>query len=288
MQTIPSPMNRISAILILFLAALAGCKKDTTIPPANTSEGILLNDNGTCQSAKVHGFWYNGVSSDTSYVDVSVLVTKAGPYHIITDDQDGVVFSADGNFADTGIQNVHLKPNGLFHDYGTIHFVTAYNYSPCTLSLDIRDSAYHDQPDNTWQFTANGHVYKGTGTALYTHLPTYAADTYTFYGSMDGYTDTSLVVSSLVYNFEHPDDPNHYTSNNDSYFSFVTSRSVSPRVGPWSATSTTAPAAVMNVIKSNYTNIYKFNGAVSDSAGNVIPITDGRYRADTYRYVSYE
>jgi len=288
MQTIPSPMNRICAILVLLVAALASCKKNPTPPPANTSEGILLNDNGTCQGAQVHGFWYNGVSSDTSYVDVNVLVSKAGPYHIITNDQDGVVFSADGNFADTGMQHVHLKPQGLFSNYGTIHFVTAYNYSPCNLSLDIHDSTYRDQQDNTWQFTANGHIYKGTGTAVYTHLPTYAGDTYAFYGAMEGYSDTSLIVSSLYFNFENPDDPNHYTSDGASNFSFVTSRSISPRVGPWSATYGTAPAAVMNVIKSNYTNIYKFNGTVSDSAGNVVQITDGRYRADTYRYVNEE
>jgi hypothetical protein len=289
MQIIPSPMNRISAILILFLMALVSCRKDPTPPPAaNTSQGILLNDNGTCEGAQVHGFWYNGVSSDSSYILVNVQVTKAGAYHIITNDEDGVVFSADGNFADTGVQNVKLKPKGLFHNYGTIQFVTAYNYSPCSLSLDIRDSTYHDQQDNTWQFTANGHVYKGTGTALYTHLPTYVADTYSFYGSMEGFSDTSLIVSSRAFNFEHPDDPNNYTSSGDSYFSFVTSRSVSPRVGPWSATSATAPAAVMDVIKSRYSNIYIFNGTVSDSAGNVIQITDGRYRADTYRYVDLE
>lgn len=97
-----------------------------------------------------------------------------------------------------------------------------------------------------------------------------------------------LIVGSLFFNFEHPDDPNHYTSNGASYFSFVTARSVAPREGRWSATYSTAPAAVMNVSKSNYTNIYKFNGTVRDPAGNVIQITDGRYRADTYRYVNYD
>lgn len=279
-------MNRIRPIWILFLAVLAGCQKEPPPPTASTSEGILLNDNGTCQGAQVHGFWYNGVSSDTTYVLVNVQVTKAGPYHIITNDQDGVVFTADGNFTDTGMQNVKLRPQGLFNNYGTIQFLAAYNYSPCNLSLDIRDSTYHDQPDNSWQFTANGHVYKGMGTAVYTHWPTYAGDTYTFYGSMDGYSDTSLIVNSLFFNFEHPDDPNHYSSDGSSDFSFVTTRFVSPRVGPWIATFGTAPAAVMNVIKSNYTNIYQFNGTVRDSAGNVIQITDGRYRADNSRYVN--
>jgi hypothetical protein len=288
MQIIPSPMNRISLLLILFLTVLASCQKEPPPPATNTSQGILLNDNGSCQGAQLHGFWYNGVSSDTSYIQVNVQVTKAGPYHIITNDQDGVVFSADGNFTDTGVQNVKLKAHGLFPNYGTVHFLTAYNYSPCNLSFDIRDSTYRDQPDNSWQFTANGHIYKGTGTAVYTHLPTYAGDTYAFYGSMEGYSDTSLIVSSLFFNFEHPDDPNHYTSDGSSYFSFVTSRFVSPRVGPWSATYTSAPAAVMNVIKSNYTNIYQFNGTVRDSTGNIISITDGRYRADNSRYVDEE
>jgi hypothetical protein len=286
MQIIPSPMIRVSVLLVLFLTALASCKKNPTPPPSNTSQGILLNDNGTCEGAQVHGFWYDGVSSDTSYVQVNVMVTKAGPYHIITDDQDGVVFSADGNFADTGMQNVKLKPQGLFSNYGTIHFVTAYNYSPCNLSLDIHDSTYRDQQDNTWQFTANGHIYKGTGTAVYTHWPTYAGDTYTFYGSMEGYSDTSLIVNSLFFNFEHPDDPNHYSSDGSSDFSFVTSRFVSPRVGPWIAYWSTAPAAVMNVIKSRYSNIYQFNGTARDSTGNVVQITDGRYRADNSSYVN--
>jgi len=281
-------MNRISAMLLLFLTALVSCQKEPPPPVTNTSQGILLNDNGTCQGAQVHGFWYDGVSSDTSYVQVNVQVTKAGPYHIITNDQDGVVFSADGNFTDTGVQNVRLKPQGLFPNYGTVQFLTVYNYSPCNISINIRDSTYRDQQDNTWQFTANGQIYKGTGTAVYTHLPTYAGDTYAFYGSMEGHSDTSLIVSSLFFNFEHPDDPNHYSSTGASIFSFVTARSVSPRVGPWSANYSTAPAAVMNVIKSNYTNIYQFNGTVSDSSGNVIQITDGRYRADNSRYVNEE
>ena len=281
-------MNRIIPILILFLVVLAGCQKQPAPPPSNTSEGILLNDNGSCEGAQVHGLWYNGVSSDTSYVLVNVQVTKAGPYHIITDEQDGVVFSADGNFADTGMQNVKLKPNGLFSNYGNIRFLTAYNYSPCNLALTIHDSTYRDQPDNSWQFTANGHVYKGMGTAVYTHWPTYRGDTYTFYGSMDGYSDTSLVVSSLFFNFDYPDDPNHYSNIGASYFSFETSRFVSPRVGPWSANQFTSPAAIMNVIKSNYSNIYQFNGTVRDSAGNIIQITDGRYRADNSRYVNEE
>ncbi|HEY4208218.1 MAG TPA: hypothetical protein VGM31_15440 [Puia sp.] len=287
MRTIPSPIHRLSAILV-FLTALAACQKEPPTPPANTSQGILLNDNGTCQGAQVHGFWYNGVSSDTSYVLVNVQVTKAGPYHIITNDEDGVVFSADGNFTDTGMQNVKLKPQGLFTNFGTIHFVTAYNYSPCNLAFDVRDSAYRDQQDNTWQFSANGHVYKGTGTAVWVHLPTSAADTYTFYGSMEGFTDTSLIVSSLVYNFVDAYDPNHYTTNGGNYFSFVTSMSVTPREGPWLANVPTAPAAVMNIDKSFYSNIYKFTGTVRDSAGNIIQITDGRYRADTYTYVNYD
>jgi len=289
MQIIPSPMIRVSAILVLFLSALASCQKQPVPPPpASTSEGILLNDNGTCEGAQVHGFWYNGVSSDTSYVLVNVMVTKAGPYHIITDDQDGVVFSADGNFTDTGMQNVKLKPQGLFKNYGNISFLTAYNYSPCNLALTIRDSTYRDQPDNSWQFTANGHIYKGTGTAVYTHWPTYAGDTYTFYGSMEGYSDTSLIVSSLFFNFEHPDDPNHYSNVGASDFWFETTRFVSPRVGPWSPTFQTNPnpVTIMNVIKSNFSNIYQFRGTVNDSAGNIIQITDGRYRADNSTYVN--
>ena len=288
MESISSTIKRVCPFLILFFAVLASCKKEPPPPTGNTSEGFLLNDNGTCQSAQVHGFWYDGVSSDTSYVLVNVQVTKAGPYHIITNDEDGVVFLADGNFADTGVQEVKLKAQGLFSNFGTIHFVTAYNYSPCNLAVDIHDSTYRNQQDNSWQFTANGQIYKGTGTAVYTHWPTYAGDTYTFYGSMDGYTDTSLVVRSLYFNFENPDDPNHYSSIGASDFSFVTSRSVSPRVGPWSPSPETNPnpVTVMNVIKSNYSNIYQFNGTVSDSAGNVIQITDGRYRADHSTYVN--
>jgi hypothetical protein len=103
---------------------------------------------------------------------------------------------------------------------------------------------------------------------------------------MEGYTDTSLIVSSLFYNFEEPDNPNHYSSDGSSYFSFETTRFVSPRIGPWAANFGTAPAAVMNVIKSNYSNIYKFNGTVKDSSGNIIAITDGRYRADHSREVN--
>lgn len=282
-------MKRISFIIILFTSIFTSCKKDPTTPPANTSEGFLLVDNGDCQSASVIGRIYNGVKADdSSYVEVSVKVTKKGSYHIITDDQDGSIFVADGNFADTGIQKVRLKPKGTFTNWGTLHFVTAYNSSPCHLSVNIYDSAYRDQPDNTWQFTANGKVYKGTGTALYTHLPTYAADTYSFFGSMEGASDTSLIVRSLVFNFEHPDDYNHYTSDYFNSFAFKTAASAPPPALAFTANTTTAPTAVVDIVNSGYSRVYKFTGTAKDADGNIIQITDGRYRADTSQYVDYE
>lgn len=289
MRTISSLQQRnafVAIWLFLVLAAAAGCRKEP--PPAvSSADGTLRDESGNCMSATVHGRWTNGLISDTSYVEIGVNVTKPGAYSIITDKQDGVVFSATGTFTDTGYTTIHLKPTGLFTNPGQINFVTAFNASFCQMSVTVMDSAYRNDPDNTWSFTAGGQTYQGTGSALYTILPG-AGDTYTFYGSMAGYTDTSLIIS--YYALIGRDSSGAYPTNGSyvpSTVRFTSSRSApGPRVqylADWS----TPPAVIRILPINNGIGTVTFDGTARDSANNIVPITNARFRTSNVREVNY-
>lgn len=276
MQTIPTSYKRIffPAILICaVLIAVTGCKKEPPPPTTIPAEGSLQNEVGNCLSSTVHGPFYNGVSSDTSYVEIGVAVTKAGSYTIHTDKQKGVTFSATGTFTDTGLVKVRLKATGLFADTGAVSFITAFNSSFCQFAFTVKDSTFRDQPDNTWQFTAGGHTYQGTGSARSTLYPG-GDDGFIFYGVMPGFSDTVLTVSYLI-SVYNPLACSHPTSD-QSTFHFITPRLAPGSVVRFDARYTTVPA-VIDVYNCG-SDIYFFNGTARDSANNIVPVTNARFR----------
>ena len=279
MQTIPTSLRRISfpiLFLCLTLIAATGCKKQPPPPPAVPAEGSLQNEVGNCLSSTVHGPWYNGVSADTSYVEIGVAVTKAGSYKIITDKQNGVVFSATGTFTDTGLNKVRLKQTGLFTSTGATRFITAFNSSACQFTVAVKDSTFRDQPDNTWEFTAGGRTYKGTGFAISTLYPG-GDDGVVFYGSMSGFSDTSLTISYLISVYD-PLACSRLTSAGQSSFHFISSRSATGPMVRFDATQGTVPAVID--LRNCSSNIYYFSGTARDTANNIVPVTNARFRAD--------
>lgn len=286
----PFKLISIPAFFVAFmLLAVYSCKKEppgNTTPPS-TAEGSLQDAHGYCMVSNAYGVFFTGLKSDTSYVEIGVNVTKTGSYHITTDNQNGVQFTADGNFSDTGYTPVHLKANGLFKSPGQTYFLTAFNASACNMSVRVMDSTWRDQADNTWEFTAGGHVYKGTGSAAYYHLPTYVADNYIFYGTLEGRTDTSLKVAHMPFESWDTAFINHLTSSSNSVH-FSTAAFAGDSAVTFDANTQTAPAAVITITVSPYSRVVTFNGTALDAKGNVVQITNARYRAVGENYIDLE
>ena len=276
---------RISSALSIFLSAFTilvaftACQKDH--PNSQPAKGSLVSEVGNCYPYNIHGNFYNGVpASDTDYVEIFVKVTTPGSYKITTDQQKGVSFSASGVFTDTGLASVHLKATGLFTEHTFADFTTSFDSTHCLFRLPIHDSALLSIPDNTWEFTANGHYYHGTvfGEALL--LPG-GDDPTTYYGSMQGFSDTSLTlfIGYSVYDTANtcfrPTSGKVTPGNNAFYFN--TSRfSTDPQVHFSADHSTDSLGAVINI--TTCSEVITFNGTVLDANHNVIPITNARLR----------
>jgi hypothetical protein len=292
MQYCLTPFKRLNipaAWIACVTLAIFSCKKEPpgTSTPPSTADGSLQDAHGYCMVSSTHGTFFTGLKSDTSYVEIGVNVTKTGSYHITTDNQNGVQFTADGNFSDTGYNLVHLKANGLFKSPGQTYYITAFNASACNMSVRVMDSTWRDQADNTWEFTAGGHVYKGIGSAAYYHLPTYSGDSYVFYGSLEGRSDTSLQVLHMPFESWDTAFTNHLTSNYNSVH-FSTSTFAGDSAVSFDANIRTAPAAVITIVVSPYSRVVTFNGTALDASGNVVQITNARYKAVGENYIDLE
>jgi len=270
----------LSASLLIFAIVLTftTCKKNP--PPPPPAKGSLVYKGGLCYPSTVHGTYYNGVPApDTNYVEINVDVTSPGSYNITTDMQNGVTFSASGVFTDTGMNAVRLRSKGAFLDHTFADFHTTFDSTHCEFRVWISDSAELSIADNTWQFTAEGHLYQGPGVAVGTpyHGGSYF---FAFYGSMQGYSDTSLTIKYAIF-ANDPVSCSYPTSGDFNSFHFNTSK-FAPGPGIVLDASPSTLPAMIDIFNCS-SHVYYFNGTARDSAGNTIPITNARFRVDNPR-----
>ncbi|MDO6432857.1 hypothetical protein Q4E93_19775 [Flavitalea sp. BT771] len=278
MTNMPQRIHRVLSIAVIIfsvLFAFTACKKQP--PPPPPAKGSLVGEGGGCYPYTVHGTYYNGIPApDTNYVEIHVDVTSPGSYKITTQQENGVSFSASGTFTDTGLNVVHLKSTGTFLADTIIDFHTSFDSTSCIFRVSIEDSAELSIADNTWEFTAGGHLYHGPGHAVYANFVG-GSFYFTFFGSMAGYSDTSLTIRYRTF----PTDPvtcSHPTTGDANSFRFTTSIfSADPKVF-FTASPSTLPAVIDITHCSSH--LYYFNGTARDSAGNIVPITNARFRAD--------
>jgi len=271
--------------LFLFLFAIPACKKDPHQPSRDPAKGSLKTDEyGDCSSANVvHGTWYNGfpTGTDTNYVEINVNVTRPGSYNITTYRKNGVMFSAAGNFTDTGLNTVRLKATGSFLLPGPTSYPITFDSSTCQFTIQVQDSATMSMGANTWQFTAGGHTYRGHAYGPIYQLPQNAGYSFEFTGSMEsGSPDTVLQMSFWTQDI---DTLSHLTSQG-AYFGLLRTKDYS---AIYAADRGAAPADVdihfrsfTSFLTPVYTTIETgtFNGTVRDSARNIIPITNAKFK----------
>jgi hypothetical protein len=254
-----------------------GCKKEPHKP--DPARGSLQNQSGECLAKTVHGTWYTGfpANTDSNYIDVSVYVTHTGSYDLSTYRRNGVMFSASGNFTDTGLNVVRLKAIGSFLGAGELNYPLTFDSSTCQLHVDIQDSAGLSIADNTWQFTVAGHTYRGQASGPIYQLPQGAGYSFEFTGPMNA--DTALQMGFVT---QYTDTLAHLTSQG-AYLYFYTADNKTI----YTANINTAPA-VVDVHFRSFTTLpgpqYKsiaigtFNGTVRDSANNILPITNAKFK----------
>jgi hypothetical protein len=275
------------ACLFVFslLLVLTACKKEPHQPlPA---KGYFAKDKyGQCLPNIAHGLFYNGypAGTDTNYVDVNVDVTSPGSYSIRTDKMNGVLFSAAGNFTDTGLQVVRLKASGSFiSPLETIYPIT-FDSSTCSFYIQVQDSAGLSIADNTWQFTAQGHSYQGPCVGNLFQLPSDLGFSFEFTGTTaSGSPDTTL---EIYFYTKTGLDTTSYPTSDGSTFGFHSTGANATTY--YSAGSNTLPAVIDIHFRSFTTRIepdlYQsvwlatFDGTARDGANNIVPITNAKFK----------
>jgi len=272
-----------NALFISFLSIsslIAGCKKDPR-PPATQAEGSLVSSEyGECLPSKPHGTFYNGydVNTDSNYAEISVYVTKPGAYKIATGQVDGVSFTGSGAFSDTGLNTVRMKGTGRFTSSGQKLFPLTFDSTHCSLYLTVSDSAGLSIADNTWEFTAEGHTYRGTFTMAFYDIPVIHDVSFEFQGRTSG--DSSLSMgyeATSAYGTHTTTEPLGGWGLARPDYKFI-----------YHADNSTAPAAVITI---NFlsvatvldpfrtTVIGSFDGTALDSAGKVVQITHSKFKS---------
>jgi len=292
MKAISTRLRRACFTVVLLFSVLMtfnGCKKGDHHPPTPTAKGSLQDENGNCMPGTIHGIWYNGITTgtDTNYVEVTVNVTSPGSYRITTDRQNGVMFAASGIFTDTGLNRVNLKATGSFISPATTNFTTTFDTTVCQFQVYVQDSMGLSLADNTWQFTAGGHTYQGNATAGFYTLPQQSGNIFDFNGTTtSGSPDSTLTMSVLVPATVNFDTISYPTSSGASGLAFSTGNGTKLI---YTAGLYTVPAVIDIHFRSftvllipgslaKSTIIGTFNGTARDSAQNIVPITNAKFK----------
>jgi len=184
------------ALLFSVIIVFTGCKKGGPCGADKLAKGSLQSEAGNCLPGTVHGMFYSGVapSSDTNYMEISVDVSRAGYYRIVSDVQNGVQFADSGVFTGTGLQTVRLKAIGVFTNPSPTSFAITFDKSACGFLINVGNLPL---ADNTWRFTALGRVFSGTCSYHTWYLPNHLGTLWDFTGHVPS-GDTTLAMELVL------------------------------------------------------------------------------------------
>jgi hypothetical protein len=137
-------MKQIALITTLILTVfIFSCQKELYFDDVPSSEGTLKEDSAGlyCLPSAVYGVYkQDSILGNSNYIEVDVNVTRVGDYTIISIPNDGMTFSAQGNFTSTGINRVKLLGAGLPRTSGAHQIQVTYNSTSCIIDLDVQSS----------------------------------------------------------------------------------------------------------------------------------------------------
>ena len=128
-------------VCLLTLALFASCKKEYSYEGGLQAQYIVEGSPADCSPAVLSGFYVEGTAVGTgNTLQITIDVTRTGNYTIYTLPNDGVSFTASGNFADTGLHVVILKGSGA-PDTAGIFTLKIPGEGGCNIMLNIMKKA---------------------------------------------------------------------------------------------------------------------------------------------------
>ena len=133
-------MKRYAAIFLMIIftgIVLISCQQEILFD-ALPSKGSLMDSTGRCSPIIIGGRFLAGKNmNDSNFIQISVNVTSAGNYSIISDTVNGFFFKAGGNFIGPGIYVLKLAASGKPSSAGPVSFTLTYNNSVCVFSINV-------------------------------------------------------------------------------------------------------------------------------------------------------
>lgn len=162
-------MKKLCGLLLTALIMLYACQKEVSYENGNglSAEGSLQSEvTGDCLPKEVAGTFEAGVElvSAANAIEVTVNVTKTGPYLIYTDTVNGYYFRATGNFTATGFTTVTLPGKGKPEIDGIDNFRVIFDTSTCILPVTVlpagggipAEFTFAGSPNACMDFSVNG------------------------------------------------------------------------------------------------------------------------------------
>jgi hypothetical protein len=239
-----------------------------------------------CSNADVQGTYEEGTAlALANKVVLQVNVTTPGSYTINTGTNEGMSFSASGNFASTGLQTVTLQGSGTAPMAGTYTIPVTAGSSNCSFEITVSGSGGEitdpNISDSAWSFTESTNSYNG---AFFDVFDTTRPDL--GYGLVFlGYTPTSFdtVLQMGVLLPSSDIQPGTYNTNTLAAFYYQDYSDTSNIVDIYKAQPGSVGANIQITIATYdpATRIITgtFSGTALSTSGPTVPITVGRFRA---------
>lgn len=293
-------MKRILTFFVFVLGAvllLDSCTKEFSFEQGGgltLAKGSLTDSLGNCLYDSVHGTFYNGVTpgADTAFVEIQVNVDTAGSYSIYTDLENGIMFGDSGYFNTTGINTIRLKPIGTPILQTITHFTISFDSSFCGFDLNVHDStgtglgngggdttSFSNDSDTAWSFTVDSNLQlNGPFDSAYIGVNDSGTVYLALYGSTAATGDSLLRIAVLLPTGTLS--TGTYTTESGSIMLFAHAQDTafiyyadSTTSGVNTTITITSYDQVSNLVTGTFT------GTVYDLNGDIINITNGKFKA---------
>jgi hypothetical protein len=243
----------------------------------------------SCSSATFQGGYYTGVALSTANtVTISVNVISPGTYTITTGKSNGISFSGSGTFTTTGVQQITLYGLGTPGNDAAANVPIEIGSSKCSLHIDVTAPP---PTSGSWSFTRGDVTYSGTfGNHNSFGDDLVSGKVMMLYGSAST-ADTTFRIDVHFNGSPSQPIPGNYVSEPNSFAINSTEVTLYTDLPPnakfiyYEKCGTCALANLkMTVTISSYDATTKtvggtFSGNAWDKNGNVVSITNGKFKA---------
>lgn len=255
----------------------------TTDSISETAVYALAGSPDNCSNAEVEGTYEEETPLDSANrVSIQVDVTAAGSYSISAGPTNGMTFSAQGNFTETGVQTVILQGSGTPVTTGTNTVPVKAGGTACSFSVAV-SSFNPPGADSGWQFNVGTNFYHGFIDTAFTHKDSSigTGTALSFYGSTYPDRDTLFQVDLLLPDSTAQTGIYNSDSGKADFYLYNPDMTKTPY---YRAYQLITPEANIQVIISSYNPLTKiikgsFSGTAVNDSGQKVNVTGGKIYA---------